>query len=247
VSDERARLFVALELPEDVRRELVGWRASALGPDAELRLVPAEALHVTLCFLGWRTAGEIDQVAAACEQAAAAEPVELSLGDPVWLPRRRPSVLAVELADPRGALTAAQSALSDALQAGGWYAPESRPFFAHVTVARVGKGGRAPRERLSAPEPIAFTGSTVTLYRSRLSAAGAGYDRSGRLRLSPTRSRSSAHFTTRRRACTPATSSMPCAPCSAMTSFGTCRAGARSPVTTSASRRCSPTSTCVAA
>jgi RNA 2',3'-cyclic 3'-phosphodiesterase len=177
VSDERARLFVALELPDDVRDALAQWRSSAVGRDAKLRLVPPQALHVTLCFLGWRTVGEIDQIAAACEQVAAAAPVELSVGEPVWLPRRRPSVLAVELGDEHGALAAVQSTLSGALHAGGWYVPESRPFLAHVTVARVGKGDRATREPLRSPPGQSFTASLVTLYRSRLSASGAQYER----------------------------------------------------------------------
>jgi RNA 2',3'-cyclic 3'-phosphodiesterase len=177
VSDERARLFVALELPDEVRGALVQWRSAVLGRDPELRLAAPEALHVTLCFLGWRTVGEIDQIAAACSQVAVSAPVALSLGGPVWLPKRRPSVLAVELVDSAGGLSVVQSTLSSALQAGGWYVPESRPFFPHVTVARVGKGGRAPRERLSAPPALSLTGSIVALYRSRLSAAGAAYER----------------------------------------------------------------------
>jgi RNA 2',3'-cyclic 3'-phosphodiesterase len=177
VSDERARLFVALELPDHVREALAEWRTSVPGRDGRLRLVPPDALHVTLCFLGWRAVGEIEQIAAACSAVSAAAPVELSLGEPVWLPRRRPSVLAVELVDGADALAQVQASLSAALQAGGWYVPESRPFLAHVTVARVGKGGRAPRDRLSTPPAIRFTGSVVTLYRSRLGAAGARYER----------------------------------------------------------------------
>jgi RNA 2',3'-cyclic 3'-phosphodiesterase len=177
VSYERARLFVALELPDDVREALAEWRAAVSGRGGRLRLVPPDALHVTLCFLGWRVVGEIEPIAAALSVVGPAAPVELSLGEPVWLPRRRPSVLAVELVDGGGALSDMQASLSAALQAGGWYVPESRPFLAHVTVARVGKGGRAPRERLDSPPALQFTGSVVTLYRSRLGAAGARYER----------------------------------------------------------------------
>jgi RNA 2',3'-cyclic 3'-phosphodiesterase len=177
VSDERARLFVALELPDDVRDAVVRWRGGALDERSGLRMLPPSSLHVTLCFLGWRTVGEVDDIAATCAVVGGTAPASLSLGEPLWLPRRRPSVLAVELVDANGAVAAVQSTLSDALQAGGWYVPESRPFFAHVTVARVGKGGRAPRGQLDPPPKMAFTASIVTLYRSRLSAAGAQYER----------------------------------------------------------------------
>lgn len=176
MNDERARLFVALELPEEVRSALVDWRSEVLDGRPGLRLVAPEALHVTLCFLGWWDAEAIGRIASACEPVAAEIPVWLTLGEPVWLPARRPRVLAVELDDSQGRLAAVQSKLSSVLQRGGWYAPESRPFFAHVTVARIAKGARAPRAQLPAPSALRLRGSTVTLYRSRLGSGGARYE-----------------------------------------------------------------------
>jgi 2'-5' RNA ligase len=176
VSEERARLFVALELPDHAREALVDWRSDALDQRPGLRLVAPEALHVTLCFLGWRGADEIGPIASDCEAVAAQSPARLSLGGPVWLPARQPRVLAVELEDPDRKLAAVQSVLSRSLQRGGWYVPEPRPFRAHVTVARVAKGARAPKERLPALAPLRLRASTVTLYRSRLGAGGARYE-----------------------------------------------------------------------
>jgi RNA 2',3'-cyclic 3'-phosphodiesterase len=168
---ERVRLFVALELPEAARSVLEAWRASAVSDVAGLRPVRAEDLHVTLCFLGSRPAGEISEIGAACGVAAGEPVIESAFGEPVWLPRRRPRVLAVGLDDADGALARLQSTLSAALAAGGWYAPESRPFLPHVTVARV-RSGRDPGGRLRAPPlPSVSAGvvscSRVTLYRSR--------------------------------------------------------------------------------
>jgi ketosteroid isomerase-like protein len=85
-------------------------------------------------------------------------------------------VLAIELEDSEGALARVQSTLADALVAGGWYAPESRPFLAHVTVARVARDARIRASSLPAPPASAVQCSRVTLYRSRLSPAGARYD-----------------------------------------------------------------------
>jgi len=56
----KERLFVALELPEDVRVALVAWRPR----DGGLRPVAAESLHVTLAFLGWREAADADMIGA---------------------------------------------------------------------------------------------------------------------------------------------------------------------------------------
>ena len=87
-------------------------------------------------------------------------------------------MLAVELSDVGGRLAAVQAALSEVLAAGGWYKPEKRRFLAHVTVARVGKGARVRRGSSlpDLPDGLSFSGTTVTLFRSRLSPAGARYE-----------------------------------------------------------------------
>jgi 2'-5' RNA ligase len=179
VNDERARLFVALELPVDVRVALAGWRDQALRGLSGVRPVADESLHVTLCFLGWVAVKQVDAVADACEAVAGAPGARLRVGRGIWLPSRRPRVLAVELSELGGALARVQSDLSDALAAGGWYTPEQRPFLAHVTVARVGRGARLPRgpDALGgSPAELQFSGSTVTLFRSRLSPSGSRYE-----------------------------------------------------------------------
>jgi 2'-5' RNA ligase len=63
------------------------------------------------------------------------------------------------------------------LSAAGLYEPERRAFRPHATVARLRARERAPRELgIGGPEPIVFDGEAVTLYRSRLSRAGARYE-----------------------------------------------------------------------
>jgi 2'-5' RNA ligase len=174
--DERVRLFVALELPEPVRAALIGWRDHALRGVRDVRPLGVESLHVTLCFLGWRAAGEVEPIAAACGALAAEPAAELSLGDPRWLPRRRPRVLAVELIDREGTLTRAQAHLSEVLEAGGWYQPEKQPYLPHITVARVARGAWAAGDRLPCPASPEFRASRVVLYRSRLLRGGARYE-----------------------------------------------------------------------
>jgi RNA 2',3'-cyclic 3'-phosphodiesterase len=178
VIEGRARLFVALELPAAVRDELVHWREDALAATVGLRPMAPEAMHVTLCFLGSLPATQIEPIGAAVDEAIArrVDPAELSLAGAVWLPKRRPRVIAVELSDPGETLAQIQSVLAGALQAGGWYRPEARPFFAHVTVARVAKHARLEPTVLAAPPAIRFLGSRVTLYCSRLRPAGARYE-----------------------------------------------------------------------
>jgi RNA 2',3'-cyclic 3'-phosphodiesterase len=169
----KARLFVAIDLPQDAREELVAWRARALDhPD--LRLVAPEALHVTLVFLGHLVEAEIPRIAETLPRDAAA-PCLRALGVKA-VPPRQPRLFALDLADEDGRAAAIQSQASDSLEQLGLYEPEKRPFWAHVTLARVRKGGRV--RRLDVPDPPAgeWWGEAVTLYRSRLSRAGAYYE-----------------------------------------------------------------------
>ena len=59
----RARLFVALELPEEVVEGAAALARDAFGPVDELRLVRRESLHATLVFLGYHPEREIERIA----------------------------------------------------------------------------------------------------------------------------------------------------------------------------------------
>jgi 2'-5' RNA ligase len=184
VSSERARLFVALELPASVRAQLARWSGAPNLRTLPLRLIDPESLHVTLCFLGQRPVAEVGEIARACRELAALPAPALSLGTQLWLPRlRAPRVLAVDLADASGAAAAIQSSLAEALQAGGFYQPEKRPFLAHVTVARVRSGERLRPPELPGPEPQSFTADIVTLFASRLGSGPAQYQALERVTL----------------------------------------------------------------
>jgi 2'-5' RNA ligase len=172
-----ARLFVALELPEPARVAIGDWQKRALARHRRLlRLVPDAALHVTLAFLGHHPEEAIEPIAAAALgglDGLAAPWLEAVGVKPV--PPRRPRLFAVDLADPDGRAAAVQAAVAGPLAAGGWYAPEKRPFWPHLTVARVRAGARPPRVE-GGPPPVAWTSGEVVLYRSRLSRAGAAYE-----------------------------------------------------------------------
>jgi 2'-5' RNA ligase len=46
------RLFVALEIPDDVKEEVISQCKAAAGNEAELRWEPKEKIHLTLKFIG---------------------------------------------------------------------------------------------------------------------------------------------------------------------------------------------------
>ena len=167
------RLFVAVDLPDAAVERLAG-HGRTLADAGGWRAIEAPAIHVTLVFLGEQPREVVEPISAAL--ADAWRPVgRLRLGSELRLPPRRPRVVAIAVEDPRGELTRLQADVSARLAALGLHAPERRRFLAHATVARRTRG---PEGRVAALEPEAeeFAVSSLALYASRLSPAGARYE-----------------------------------------------------------------------
>ena len=163
---ERLRLFCALRLSDDVLDTLSEWQERHLQGG---RVVQREQLHLTLAFLGHRPAGELEAIAGAVrEAAAAAAPIRL-------LPERyreTRSVGMVVLSDAGGAATAAAEALFERLERLGVYERERRRWLPHVTVLRF---RRPPRLRPPLPELGALVPSDAAVFLSQLRPTGAQY------------------------------------------------------------------------
>jgi len=190
----RARLFVALDLPDRVRGGLETWQAREL-TDPALRAMPPEALHVTLCFLSYHPERAIESIASEVT-GVDPRPVEIRLqADPMPVPPKRPRLFAVE--GESAATSELQAELSERLEAARFYKPERRDFWTHVTVARVrsekgsrARGGRGKPRQVDAlpgalPEELTepFQAPRIALYRSFLRPSGAEYVRLAELNL----------------------------------------------------------------
>ena len=179
MSGPRARMFLALDLPEEARDDLARWRDVLLSSRDDVRPVRPEALHVTLVFLGWQDESAADRIAEAAFGALPAGPPPRLAADGVRpVPPRNARLFALDLHDEEGRATAWQAAISDALEAGGFYRPEKRPFWPHITLARVKRGERRVPPPSAEPAPPAgpFEAGVVTLYRSTLRPQGALYE-----------------------------------------------------------------------
>ena len=180
----RARLFLALDPPPAARRELAAWRDALIAGRDDLRPVAPEALHVTLVFLGYRAEKEIGAIAAtAFEPLRGLAPVRLEPSAVRPLPPRGPRLFALDLADPGEACTALQAGAERALADARFHRPEKRPFWPHMTLARVKRERRAGPLEPEGGLPTAFTAADVVLYRSHLSPKGARYEPLERLSL----------------------------------------------------------------
>jgi 2'-5' RNA ligase len=201
------RAFFAIELGEPARRAAADVaRRLREGPGGDgVRWVRPEALHVTLRFLGDVDSDRLAPLASrAARELAALRPFALRLGRAELFPTpSRPRVVALGL-EPAAPLAEVAGAVERAVVAEG-FAPEERPFRAHLTLGRV----RAPQAKRAArrgraeggPERAARRGpgfpslaalevpaaeiavEEAVLFQSELSPEGSRYTPLERLRL----------------------------------------------------------------
>ena len=174
-----------------MREAIVAWQDRELG-DPALRPVRPESLHMTLVFLGYQAEKEIERIAEAAFDLDLPAPAVELVREPVGVPRgKRPRLFALDA--PSEGAVALQAAVESNLVAGRHYEPEKRPFWPHLTVARVRperRGSRKPALVETPPGP--FPERTflrpiplvrLVLFRSHLRREGAVYEPMAELEL----------------------------------------------------------------
>jgi RNA 2',3'-cyclic 3'-phosphodiesterase len=173
------RLFVALDLPDEIRRALEDLIARLRPQAKEARWVRPESMHITLKFIGWAKEEQLDAIRRALEPVHSTEPVEMHFRGLGFFPNeRRPRVLwcGVEASGNLGDLA---SQIDRALHPIG-VAPEPRAFVPHLTLARF----NSPRGLVKLVESSALLASAgfgyareteFHLYESILHRSGAEY------------------------------------------------------------------------
>ena len=164
------RVFFALWPGERAQEELAHAVAGAL-TSAGGRLLPAHNLHATLAFLGSVPEERLEELAAlarACAAAWEGGALRLEFGRlEHWA---RVAILVVTGEDADGRAHALAHALRDACVRGG-FAPDLKPFRAHVTVAR--KVTRAAPERTL--PALAWRFTSFALIESETRPSGSVY------------------------------------------------------------------------
>jgi 2'-5' RNA ligase len=183
------RLFLAVDLPDSLRRELGGLQRRLRSSLTGWRWIRAEAIHLTIRFLGEVAEEEDARQRVAWRRASASCPrVRFRVGGTgVFPPRGGPRVLWAGIGgiEPSDGLTRLSEAMERAARAQG-FRPETRPFRPHLTLARAGRRGRPDRPEDS---DAAVVGEVevreVVLFRSRLDPQGARYTRLDAFPLAP--------------------------------------------------------------
>jgi 2'-5' RNA ligase len=175
------RLFVALDLPETVRRALADLLANLKPKSKSARWVPPENLHITLKFIGHVKNEKLSPIQSALSSVRSTQPVELQFRGMGFFPNEHhPRAFWCGIAaSPNLAELAAD--IDRALAPLGIEA-ETRPFTPHLTLARF-KSDEGVPEVVSAAADMkstdfgAATETNFHLYESLLKSTGAQYNR----------------------------------------------------------------------
>ena len=183
-----SRLFIAVPVADEVRREIGELMESVAGAPIEERSygqprwVRVEGLHVTLRFLGAtpdeRQAALGGAIAAAARGVA---PFRVALSGGGAFPNPRyPRVLWIAIAQGAEQLSGLAGNLNGLLQPLGWE-PEGRPFAPHLTLARTDGVARADEFAgrlidLARDVRLEWQADRIVLYKSHLGHGPARYE-----------------------------------------------------------------------
>ena len=184
------RLFVALDIPEEVRREVRGRLDAVRAKLPPARWVDAAVIHLTLVFLGEVEEARLPELQRELGRAAAASsPFEMAFANGGTFPPRRPARVAWIGVEAGPALAGLQGAIATACEAAlpGWRR-EERPYHPHVTLARCPENwprGAAETFATAFAGALggAFPARESVLFQSRLGRGGARYEAIGRFPL----------------------------------------------------------------
>ena len=190
---EQIRSFIAIELPDELKLGLTQLEARLKSANQPwVKWVNPYSIHLTLKFLGSIAADRTGQITRAIEEAVRGiPPFHLEVKDLGVFPNlRRVQVAWVGVGGELDKLGQLQQRIESNLAPLG-FAPESRPFTPHLTLARV-RDWASLEERQRFGQLIANTRfeaaytievDAINLMRSQLTREGAIYSRISSVRL----------------------------------------------------------------
>jgi 2'-5' RNA ligase len=174
-----SRLFIALEIPEEIRDRIISIRDSVYGEGGQVKWEPKEKLHITLKFLGDTDITIIEGIRSfLAETIAKHSAMELEFNKfGMFYREAKPSILWLGM-NKNVALKELFLELEKGLSAFG-FNMEKRDFKPHLTILRIkGKEDTNKLNKLVAePETgLKFKGEKITLFKSTLLSSGSVYE-----------------------------------------------------------------------
>jgi 2'-5' RNA ligase len=178
------RIFIALDIPSDVRAGLTKYmdRARLLAPEA--RWARIEGLHVTLKFVGEASEARVDEMKAALVSVKAA-PFAVHFTGVGFFPNQKAARVFWAGVDGGDQLPRLASTIDAALEKLGC-PRETKPYHPHLTLARTSARPLRELQPLLADPPPQFgtmTAREFFLYQSQPQKGGSKYTRLERFAL----------------------------------------------------------------
>jgi len=172
----KRRLFIAINLPENVRKRLAEWQGKWNLDSKYINWVRKENIHITLVFIGYVDDDETYKICKIVrEMARRHESFHLDLEKIITgPPDKTPRMFWVE-GEKSQELANLQNDLENALNIGTGYKKEIRPFRPHITLARfkyqIAKDLPKIDEQFRAEIPV----ETIEVMQSDLHRSGPEY------------------------------------------------------------------------
>ncbi|MGB8733659.1 MAG: RNA 2',3'-cyclic phosphodiesterase [Candidatus Sulfotelmatobacter sp.] len=185
------RLFVALDITDDIRNRISRFLEGVRGFAPDVRWVRPESLHVTLKFIGERSDEDVDRIKETLAKVAG-DRIEMNFCGYGFFPgAREPRVFWIGIEASSKLVSLA--ATVDAKLASLAIPQEEHAFSPHLTLARGARGSGTPRRQrkdrpnsafqrsqeklaaLPAPEFGTMTAHEFFLYQSQSALGGSKY------------------------------------------------------------------------
>ena len=176
----KIRIFIALELPEEVKKEILEIQRQLVIKDAKIRWVSKENTHLTLKFLGGVEESLMPNIYETINRASKSfNSFQLNLSNAGLFPNKgRPKIIWAGIGGRTSELESLSENCDSAMHRIG-FKRENRKFKPHVTIGRIKSLSDAEdlSQRLNDLEvdPIEFEAAKINIIKSDLTSSGAVY------------------------------------------------------------------------